>query len=42
MRSEQYIGGAPPRTGNIYDWQEKIIDSPMPIKYKLLPLTALF
>ncbi len=39
---EIYIGGQPPRTGKIIDWQEKVIDDPMPITYKLLPLSDLF
>lgn len=39
---EIYIGGQPPKTGKILDWQELIINDPMPITYKLLPLSDLF
>ncbi len=41
-KTQFYIGGEPPRTGNIYDWQVKIIDNPMPISYKLFPISDLF
>lgn len=39
---EIYIGGQPPKTGKIIDWQELVINDPMPITYKLLPLSDLF
>lgn len=41
-KTQYYIGGEPPRTGNIYDWQSKIAENPMPISYKLFPLSELF
>lgn len=42
QRTEIYIGGKPPRDGNIKTWQENIIQDPMPIAYKMLPLSDLF
>jgi hypothetical protein len=45
MSSEKkymYVGGQPPRNGDIYEWQKNIIDDPMPIKYKLFLLSELF
>ncbi len=39
---EIYIGGQPPKTGKILDWQELVINDPMPITYKMLPLSDLF
>lgn len=41
-KTQFYIGGEPPRTDNIYDWQVKIIDNPMPISHKLFPISDLF
>lgn len=37
-----YIGGQPPKSGKILDWQELVIKDPMPITYKMLPLSDLF
>ena len=39
---ELYVGGQPPQNGNISQWQQKIIEDPMPITYKMLPLSELF
>lgn len=39
---EIYIGGQPPKTGKILDWQELVVNDPMPITYKMLPLSELF
>lgn len=39
---EIYIGGQTPRTGKIIDWEHLVINDPMPITYKMLPLSDLF
>ena len=41
-RKEIYIGGQPPRSGNIHDWINNVANSPMPIRYKLHDLSDLF
>ena len=33
---ELYIGGEPPKDGNIRSWVEHVIESPMPITYKVI------
>lgn len=40
--TELYIGGHPPRDGNILTWTENVITNPMPIRYKLVELSQLF
>ncbi len=40
--SNYYIGGVPPKTGNIVDWQVLVNSQPMPIIYKISPLSDLF
>lgn len=39
---EIYVGGHTPKTGKIIDWQEAVVEHPMPITYRLLPLSELF
>lgn len=36
------MGGQPPKNGDIYAWVDKVIDNPMPISVKVLPLSDLF
>lgn len=40
--TELYIGGHPPRDGNIMTWTDNVISNPMPIRYKLTEITELF
>lgn len=37
-----FIGGTPPGRGNIQDWQTQVNNQPMPITYKVMPLSDLF
>lgn len=39
---ELYIGGQPPRDGNIHEWVDRVIENPMPIRYKVIELSELF
>lgn len=34
--NELYIGGEPPKDGNIHSWVDRVIENPMPIKYKVI------
>lgn len=36
---ELYIGGQPPRDGNIHTWVDQVIENPMPINYKVMELS---
>lgn len=40
--SELYIGGEPPKDGNIHTWADHVIANPMPIRYKVIQLSQLF
>jgi hypothetical protein len=40
--NELYIGGEPPKDGNIHSWVDHVIENPMPIKYKVIELSELF
>lgn len=40
--SNYYIGGVPPGRGNIQDWQTQVNNQPMPISYRVMPLSDLF
>lgn len=40
--TEFYLGGRPPKDGNIYTWVDAVVSNPMPIKYSVLELTELF
>lgn len=40
--NELYIGGEPPKDGNIHTWVDRVIENPMPIKYKVIELSELF
>jgi len=37
--NELYIGGHPPRDGDIHSWIENVISNPMPIRYSVIELT---
>ena len=37
--TELYLGGRPPRDGNIHTWVSAVLSNPMPIKYSVLELT---
>lgn len=39
---ELYIGGEPPKDGDIHTWVTQVINNPMPIKYKVLDTSELF
>ena len=40
--TELYIGGHPPRDGNIKTWSNNVVTSPMPIKYSLMEIEDVF
>lgn len=40
--AEAYIGGHPPRDGNIMEWVDNVITNPMPIRYTLAEISQLF
>ena len=40
--TELYIGGHPPRDGDVMTWVENVISNPMPIRYSLIEHTELF
>lgn len=40
--TELYLGGKPPRDGNVHTWVSAVLSNPMPIKYSVLELTELF
>ena len=40
--SELYIGGEPPHNGDIRTWVDRVIENPMPIRYKVIELSELF
>lgn len=39
VMNELYIGGEPPKDGNIHTWADHVIENPMPIKYKVIELS---
>ena len=41
-RTEIYIGGEPPRNGDLHTWVANVINNPMPIRYKIRDLSDLF
>ena len=40
--TELYIGGHPPRNGNIREWVDEVVNNPMPIRYSVVELTDIF
>ena len=40
--TELYIGGHPPRDGDVRSWIDNVINNPMPIRYSVIELTELF
>lgn len=40
--SELYIGGHPPRDGDVRTWVENVMSNPMPVRYSVIELTELF
>lgn len=34
--NELYVGGEPPKDGNIHTWVSQVINNPMPIRYKVM------
>jgi len=39
---ETFIGSMPPKTGRAEDWMASVANNPMPISYKINPLSDLF
>lgn len=40
--TELYVGGHPPKDGNVLTWVENVITNPMPIRYKTSEISDLF